>query len=95
MNLHNAQAAACMTGQVTRVVATHGSHWGQLTPDGTARVVFFNRASFTHSSDLDLIHLGQRVRFEEEADPVNGTRAIHVLPFQAEPYTDFSRPSGR
>jgi len=86
---------SALTGLISRLVGTHGSSWGQITPSGSDRTVIFNRTSFVHQSDFDRIRLGQRVNFAEEGDAVNGTRAVDIFPAQAEPYTDFSRPSGR
>ncbi len=86
---------SALTGLVSRLAATHGSSWGQITPNGFDRKVFFNRASFTHQTDFDSIQLGQRVTFVEESDHMNGTRAVDVFPSDAKPYTDFSRLSGR
>lgn len=95
ITLTNPGQGTLLSGSVTRFTGTHGSSWGQITPDGADRKVFFNRTSLFHASDFDLLQLGQKVRFEEESDPVNGTRAFAISPLHAEPYTDFARPTGR
>jgi len=92
--LTNAGASEYKAGSVTKV-ESQAESWGQITPDGTDRRVFFDRASLTHESDFDLLTLGQRVRFEEETDPVNETHAVRMSPMHESPYTDFSRSSGR
>jgi cold shock CspA family protein len=92
--LTNSGGSEYRTGSVTKFESP-AADWGQITPDGTSRSVFFDRASLAHASDFDLLALGQRVRFEEESDPVNDTHAVRVSPMHASPYTDFSRNSGR
>ena len=91
--LTNAGAAVVLSGSVTRLAAADGSRPGQVTPYGASRKVFFDRASLFHASDLELIQVGQKVRFE--SDPLNSGHAVCMNPVNAEPYTDFSRSFGR
>ena len=68
-----------MKGIVTRVIKSHGSAWGSIRPEGVSREAFFNLASLVRPADLSAMEQGQEVEFEEEADPVNGTRAVQVV----------------
>ena len=94
--LTNPAGRPFLSGSVIRYVTKRrAEHWGQVSVDGTSRRIFFNRASLSHASDFDLLSVGQRVRFEEESDPVSTTHAIRMAPVHARPYTDFSRSFGR
>jgi len=71
------------TGTITRLVRTHGSAWGKIQPDGSSRNVFFNLASLIKPGDFDGLVEGQKVGFEEEPDPVNGTHALGMAAVQS------------
>jgi len=65
-------------GRITRLVTTFGSGWGLIRPVGDLRELFFNTRSLSSAPDFRLLKNGLEVEFEEEADTVNGTRAIAV-----------------
>jgi cold shock CspA family protein len=85
-----------MRGTITKLVRTHGSEWGRIRPQGTSRDTFFNPASFVRTDGFANAAEGLAVDFDEEADRVNGTHAVH-LEFAAEALasSDFSGPLGR
>jgi hypothetical protein len=65
-------------GTITKVVKTHGSLWGFIQPQGSSHRAFFNAASFDEADGFDAAEEGLLVEFDEEKDPVNGFRAMHL-----------------
>ena len=66
-------------GVITKLVNTHGSEWGRISPEGSVREVYFNRTTLVDPSDYGDLQLGEAVEFVEEPDRVNGMRAVGVL----------------
>jgi len=77
-------------GTITKVVRTHGSLWGFIQPLESSRRAFFNTASFDQADGFDAAEEGLAVEFDEEKDPVNGSRAVHLAIT-----LDASRAAGR
>ena len=71
-------------GTITRLTNSHGSTWGYIQPAGTVRVVFFDLLSLSREADFVNLIEGQDVEFEEEANRVNGTRAVGLVRLAAE-----------
>lgn len=65
-------------GCVTKLVTSFGSRWGRIQPEGDTREIFFNAASLDGATDFLSLGMGQAVEFDERADRVNGSRAVHV-----------------
>ena len=65
-------------GRISKLVATFGSTWGRIRPDGETREVFFNPETLIEPLDYARLVLGQEVEFDEEPDRANGTHAVHV-----------------
>jgi cold shock CspA family protein len=68
------------SGEITKVVRTHGSAWGKIRPQGATRNVFFNLASLVRKADFENLEAGQEVEFEEVSDQVNGSHAVNLTP---------------
>lgn len=65
-------------GCVTKLVTSFGSRWGRIQPEGDTREIFFNAAFLEGVTDFLSLGMGQAVEFDERADRVNGSRAVHV-----------------
>lgn len=63
------------SGVVTKLVTSFGSEWGRIRVAKTGTDCFFNRKSLLRDGDFGSLALGQEVRFNEEPDRVNGSRA--------------------
>jgi cold shock CspA family protein len=63
------------SGVIMKVVRSYGSEWGRF---GQGHECFFNRSSLVRPNEFDDLALGQEVKFVEEADRVNGTRAVRM-----------------
>jgi cold shock CspA family protein len=72
-------------GRITRLVTSAGSNWGLIRPSGDLRELFFNDRSVARSGDFGQLRHGQAVDFQEEADAVNGARAVSItiVPLQS------------
>ena len=71
---------AFLQGTITRLVTSHGSHWGKLQPAQASRSVFFNIASMSKPADFDSLEVGDVVSFQEVPDHVNGSHAVQLTP---------------
>jgi cold shock CspA family protein len=65
-------------GVVMKVVRSFGSEWGRVRVAGTGQDCFFNRSSLVRPKEFEDLALGQEVKFVEEPDRVNGTRATKM-----------------
>ena len=66
------------TGKISKLVATFGSTWGRIEPDGQTRSVFFNPAALIDEDEYAGLEVGQLVEFDEELDRASGTHAVRV-----------------
>lgn len=72
-------------GSITKLVGTFGSQWGRIRPLGDTRDIFFNTASLDESVKFPSLVVGEPVAFDEVADNVNGSHAVHVLVLPVQP----------
>ena len=70
-------------GVVMKVVRSYGSEWGRVRVAGKGHECFFNRSSLLRPGDFEELALGQEVKFVEEPDRVNGTRAARMTIIKA------------
>jgi hypothetical protein len=72
-------------GAITKIVSSYGAMWGRISVQGEVREVFFNAAGLADPSSFSALEVGQEVDYSELPDPVNGSRADHVVLVHALP----------
>ena len=65
------------TGQIKRLV--HDQSYGFIQPEAADEEILFYRSTVENGA-FDLLHVGQRVEFDQEPDPrePGRNRAVHV-----------------
>ena len=81
---------AITQGIITKIVRTHGSRWGKVRSTVGSVDSFFNEASLAEGEEFEGLSEGDAVAYEEEADRVNGTRAVRLILAQHLPSPDGS-----
>lgn len=66
-------------GFITKIVSSYGAAWGRISASGDSREVFFNAASLADAPSFSTLEVGQAVEYNELPDPVNGSRADHIV----------------
>ncbi|HEX5139469.1 MAG TPA: hypothetical protein VFX19_00870 [Dehalococcoidia bacterium] len=66
-------------GFITKIVSSYGATWGRISVQGESRDVFFNAAALDDPSSFPALEVGQEVEYSEQPDPVNGSRAEHIV----------------
>jgi cold shock CspA family protein len=81
------------TGVVTKLVTSFGSEWGRIRVARTGADCFFNRKSMLRAADFASLALGQEVKFNEEPDRVNGSRAERMTLVKANAVVEAATPN--
>ena len=85
-----ARLEAMTQGIITKIVRTHGSRWGKVRSTVGSVDSFFNEASMAEGEEFEGLSEGDAVEYEEEADRVNGARAVRLILAQHPPSSDGS-----
>lgn len=72
-------------GSISKIVSSYGAMWGRIRVEGESREVFFNAVALTEPASFSKLLVGQEVEYSELPDPVNGSRAGHIVTIAALP----------
>jgi cold shock CspA family protein len=67
------------TGRISKIVTSFGSKWGRVRAYGHTQELFFNPQSLGRPEEFDDLREGQEVKFDQEPDRANGTRAVRLV----------------
>jgi cold shock CspA family protein len=70
-------------GFIRKIVSSYGATWGRIIAADDSREVFFNATALAEPSGFSALEVGQEVEYSEVPDPVNGSRAEHIVSVDA------------